>query len=124
MIAGIGTDMVDIRRIERILKQRGAQFIARCFAPEEQIFAPDHPRAAAHYAKRFAAKEAAAKAMGTGIDQGVYLKDIILTRQDHGCPLLHLQGRAVHSTPPGARFHVSLSDEPPYALAFVIMETP
>lgn len=127
MIIGIGTDLVNIARIAGILRTYGDRFITRVFAPTEQVFAADDPLAPAHYAKRFAAKEAAAKAMGIGIDGGVYLRDLIVEKSETGAPVLHLAGGAAaraaalnHGRPP--QIHLSLSDDGGFALAFVVIE--
>ena len=127
MIIGIGTDIVDIDRIRQTLAEQGMRFIERCFAEHERKYAPDHPAAAAHYAKRFAAKEAVAKALGTGIRDGIYLKDITVENDAAGAPRLRLYNAALQylegMAPKGAKvMHLSLSDERGHALAFVIIE--
>jgi holo-[acyl-carrier protein] synthase len=128
MILGIGTDMTDIRRIERVLKRHGARFLNRVFTAEERRYAEFRPRLfAATLAKRFAAKEACAKALGTGIGQGVGWQDIGVVRKKYGPPSLELKGRALQHlqrlTPSGflPQIHLSLTDEHPQALAFVII---
>ena len=127
MIVGIGTDIVDIDRIRTLLSEQGARFIDRCFASVEQKYAADHPSAPAHYAKRFAAKEAGAKALGTGIREGIYLRDIVVGNDVHGAPFLTLHGaaaeRLTQMAPAGPKtMHLSLSDERGHALAFVMIE--
>ena len=127
MILGIGTDLVEIARIEKVIKRHGARFIARCFAPGERTFGADAPQAAAHYAKRFAAKEAAAKALGTGVRAPVTLRDFAVTNDPLGQPRLTLSGGAGALLKDRARAaptvcHLSLSDEGAYAQAFVVIE--
>ncbi len=135
MILGIGNDLVDMRRIEKILADHGMHFEQRSFSAYEQEKAnvrkarSVNPNAQAeYYAKRFAAKEAGAKALGTGFRDGIYLKDISVEEDKTGRPFLHMHGGAREQlqkiTPPGheAVLHLTLSDEPPYAQAFVIIE--
>lgn len=131
MIIGTGTDLIDIRRVEKTLGRFGERFIRRCFT-EEEIAKAERRRAAgthiATYAKRFAAKEAASKALGTGFNQGVFMKDIGVVNDASGKPTLHLSGGAAARlavlTPPGhkAVIHLSLTDEPPIAKALVLIE--
>jgi holo-[acyl-carrier protein] synthase len=130
MILGIGTDIIDIRRIERVLKRHGTRFLKRVFTEEERAYAESRPRNyAAALAKRFAAKEACAKALGTGLGQGVSWQDIGVVRQKFGPPSLTLKGKAAKHlarlTPAGhsAGVHVSLTDDYPQALAFVVIST-
>lgn len=132
MIIGIGTDIAGIDRIAATLAEQGARFIGRCFAPVESAYVEEkygqdaHLRAAG-YAKRWAAKEACAKALGLGIRDGIYLKDIAVVNDAAGKPALHLAGgakdRLTALTPAGmtAHMHLSLSDEQHQALAFVII---
>lgn len=127
MMLGLGVDMVDIGRIETLLKDFDAKFEARVFAPVEQEKAKASKAPAATYAKRFAAKEACAKALGTGFRDGLFLKDIVVENDAQGAPSLMLYGKAKEVldalTPEGktARVWLSLTDEPPYALAQVII---
>jgi holo-[acyl-carrier protein] synthase len=127
LILGIGTDLCDIRRIERSLAQFGQRFKDRAFTVEEQERAERSRNPASSYAKRFAAKEAAAKALGTGIAEGVALKDIAVVNAANGRPSLVLTGGAAARVqamlPPGcvADLHLSLSDDYPLAQAFVII---
>ncbi|MEI6558008.1 MAG: holo-ACP synthase [Rhodospirillaceae bacterium] len=127
MILGIGTDLVDIRRIEHALDRFGVRLLDRLFTPAEQARAerlPSPGRAAA-YAKRFAAKEACAKALGTGVAAGVFWRDLGVVSAPGGAPAMELTGGALHRlnaiTPEGmiARVHLSLTDEYPLAQAFV-----
>ncbi|MEA1938116.1 MAG: holo-ACP synthase [Pseudomonadota bacterium] len=126
MIIGIGTDLVDIHRIERLLERFGNRFVLRCFAPVEQV--EPGPRTAAHYAKRFAAKEACAKALGTGIADGVKLRDISIRRGQNGAPVLMLAdgafARLQNIAPSGMKavLHVTLTDSESHAQAFVVIE--
>jgi holo-[acyl-carrier protein] synthase len=128
MIIGIGNDICDIRRIEAILVRHGQRFIHRCFTETERRRAEQRVTAAATYAKRFAAKEACAKALGTGIRRGVFWRDMGVVNRASGKPTMHLCGGALMRlravTPPGftAVIHLSISDEYPYAQAFVVIE--
>ena len=123
MILGVGTDLIDIRRIERTL----ARFVERVFTSAEQTRAERRSDRAAAYAKRFAAKEACAKALGTGFRQGVYWRDIAVDNRPSGQPVLRLTGgaaeRLARLTPTGmtARIDLSLTDEPPFGHAVVII---
>jgi holo-[acyl-carrier protein] synthase len=132
VILGIGTDITSIDRIEAILARQGERFLERCFAGAERDHVEgaakgDIKRRAAGYAKRWAAKEACAKALGLGIREEVFLKDIFVANDPEGAPSLTLAGgakeRLTAITPAGmtAYVHVSLSDEPPMAAAFVVI---
>jgi holo-[acyl-carrier protein] synthase len=133
LILGVGTDLASIDRISGILREQGERFISRCFAPEEREKVEKSAKGndslrAAGYARRWAAKEAAAKALGLGIREDVFLKDIVVVNDDAGKPSLILRGgakeRLTALTPAGmtAKIYVSLSDEPPMAAAFVVVE--
>ena len=131
MIIGMGSDLVDIRRIEKSLLRYGARFTIRCFTDTERTRADKSVKPelrAASYAKRFAAKEACAKALGTGIASGVTLRDIGVDNDDNGKPFIILTGgarkRLDEITPEGmrAQIMVTLSDEPPLAKADVIIQ--
>ncbi|QQR69518.1 MAG: holo-ACP synthase [Alphaproteobacteria bacterium] len=127
MILGIGTDLVDIDRIERMLERYGPRFAQRLFTAHERQRAQANARPAAIYAKRFAAKEAVVKALGTGFRQGISWQDIEVVEDDLGKPLLRLHGKAAQHLDrihleSNKYIHLSLSDEPPYALAFVVIE--
>ena len=131
MIVGVGSDLTDLRRIEAMLARHGERFLRRCFTDSE-IGQAEERRApggrAATYARRFAAKEACAKALGTGFQEGIRLRDIGVVNDARGLPSLVLTGgaraRLEALTPQGksARLHLSLSDEPPLAQAFVVIE--
>src|ERR671919_1647172 len=127
LILGVGTDLIDIRRVERTLARFGARFRDRVFTDIEQARAERHVNPAAAYAKRYAAKEACAKALGTGFRQGVYWRDIGVVNRPGGQPILLLSGGAARQlaalTPPGMnpRIDLSLSDEPPLGQAVVII---
>ena len=129
MILGIGHDMVDIRRIERSIARLGDRFIERIFTPEERDRAERRTERtrAATYAKRFAAKEATAKALGTGIADGVFFRDMAVVNLATGQPSLTLTGgaaaRLAAMTPAGMRpaLALTMSDEYPYASAVVII---
>ncbi len=127
MILGIGVDLVDINRIERSMTRFGARFLDRVFTEAEQSYCHSMAKPAAAFAKRYAAKEAAVKAIGTGIAEGVCWLDFEVTRTLSGAPGLVVSGvardRAVALTPIGyvPHFHLSLTDEFPYAQAFVTL---
>ena len=128
MIIGLGSDLIDIRRIERTLERWGPRFVERVFTPEEQRRSERRAKRAESYARRYAAKEAGAKALGTGFRAGVFWRDIGVVNAPSGQPTLHLTGgaaaRLAAITPPGMRavISVSLTDEPPLAQAIVIIE--
>ncbi len=126
-IIGLGSDLIDIRRIEKSLGRFGQRFITRAFTFEEQARSERKLNRAASYAKRFAAKEACAKALGTGFSQGVFLRDIGVINLSTGQPTLRLTGGAKARldalTPPGmvCELHLTLTDEPPMAQAMVMI---
>lgn len=131
MILGIGSDIVDMRRIKKTLARFGTRFTSRCFDPLEIAKAESRRGGGTHiatYARRFAAKEAASKALGTGFTHGVAMRDIVVTNDKTGKPSLQLKNGALQRlqdiTPSGktAAIHVSLTDEPPLAQAYVIIE--
>ncbi len=128
MIIGIGTDICIIARIERILKRYGQKFQNRCFSYKEQQKCCNTKNLAACFAKRFAAKEAVSKALGTGIKKGVNWKNIEIVNRQSGKPIIYLFGKAydklLELTPNNmkAKVHVSLSDEKDYAQALVVIE--
>lgn len=128
MILGIGSDLCDIRRIEESLERFGQRFVERCFTPVEREKSDRRAQRAASYAKRFAAKEACAKALGTGIRRGVYWKDMGVVNLRSGQPTLALTGGAAERlaamTPEGHRaiLHLSITDDYPLAQAFVVIE--
>jgi holo-[acyl-carrier protein] synthase len=131
MILGIGSDTIDIRRVQEVIERHGARFIARIFTEAEQAKAERRakaPRAfVATYAKRFAAKEACAKALGTGIRQGVWWRDMGVVNLPGGRPTMQLTGGALvrleSLLPPGhaARIDLTITDDWPTAQAFVII---
>ena len=130
MILGIGSDLVDIRRIQASLDRFGDRFAARVFTEAERARADATGSAAvraATYAKRFAAKEAATKALGTGYADGVHFKDIEVLSDGKARPVLRLSGGALERlrvlVPAGmvSRIDLSMTDELPYAQAFVVI---
>jgi len=127
MILGIGSDLVDIRRIERVIERHGERFLARIFTPAERARAEVRANGIATYAKRFAAKEACAKALGTGIRHGVFWRDMGVVNLLSGRPTLQLSGGALERlraiTPTGsvARIDLTITDEWPLAQAFVVI---
>jgi holo-[acyl-carrier protein] synthase len=128
LIIGIGSDLCDIRRIDETLSRFGDRFTHRLFTETERARSERKSDRAASYAKRFAAKEACAKALGTGIRHGVFWNDMGVTNLPSGAPTLTLTGgaaaRLAAITPAGLRavVHLSLTDDHPYAQAFVIIE--
>ena len=128
MIIGIGSDLSDIRRIQKTLDRFDNRFVDRIFTDVEQARSNGKPDRAASYAKRFAAKEACAKALGTGIRRGVFWRDMGVVNLRSGKPTMLLSGGALEIlqgiTPPGMTpvIHLSLTDDHPYAQAFVIIE--
>jgi holo-[acyl-carrier protein] synthase len=127
MIIGIGSDLIDIRRIERTLERYGERFLQRVFTAVEREKSERRANRAHSYARRYAAKEAGAKALGTGFRAGVFWRDIGVVNLPSGKPTLMLTGGAAARlaliTPPGmtAQVDVSLTDEPPLAQAIVII---
>lgn len=128
MILGIGTDLCNIERIEAILGRFGDRFRNRVFTPREQARAARRPHEPATYAKRWAAKEACSKALGTGLRMGIAWKDMSVTNLATGQPVMHVTGWAKRRldamTPPGheAILHVTLTDDHPWAQATVLIE--
>lgn len=129
MIIGLGSDLCNIERIQSSLERFGERFENRVFTETERAKARKRPyTVAGTYAKRFAAKEAFSKAVGTGFARGVYMKDIGVINAPSGAPTLALAGGAAKQlaliTPDGheARIHLTLTDDHPWAQAFVIIE--
>jgi len=123
MIVGIGTDLIKIARIAASLEKLGDRFARRILTEQEFVAFSGSALPASFLAKRFAAKEAAAKALGTGISQGVSWQHMAITHDEWGGPLLHFSDRAAElATLRGATTrHISLSDEKDYAVAFVVL---
>jgi holo-[acyl-carrier protein] synthase len=127
MIIGLGSDLIDIRRIERSLERHGERFIERIFTDVERAKSEKRAQRAASYAKRFAAKEACAKALGTGLRNGVFWRDMGVVNLRSGQPTMHLTGgaakRLAEITPRGMKASISLSitDDFPLAQAIVII---
>lgn len=128
MIVGIGTDIADIRRIERTLERFGNRFVQRVFTETEQRRSEARQDRAASYARRWSAKEACAKALGTGLRMGVAWREMGVSNLRTGQPMMALTGGAARrlnlmlpagSTP---KIHVSITDDYPYAQAFVVIE--
>jgi holo-[acyl-carrier protein] synthase len=128
MILGLGSDLSDIRRIQNSLERFGDRFKERVFTELERARSDRKADAAASYAKRFAAKEACAKALGTGMRRGVFWRDMGVINLRSGQPTMALTGGALkrleEMTPPGMKavIHLTLTDDHPYAQAFVIIE--
>ncbi|KHJ54972.1 4'-phosphopantetheinyl transferase [Aureimonas altamirensis] len=128
MIIGIGSDLIDIRRVEATLARHGTRFEARVFTDVERRKSNGRTLRAASYAKRFAAKEACAKALGTGLSQGVFWRDMGVVNAPSGKPTMRLTGGAAERlaklVPDGmeAAIHLTITDDYPLAQAFVIIE--
>lgn len=128
MILGIGTDLANIERIARTLERFGDRFRNRVFTPVEQAKAERRRDAVGTYAKRWAAKEACSKALGTGLRMGIAWRDMAVSNLETGQPVMQVTGwaaeRLAEMTPPGhaAIIHVTLTDDHPWAQAFVVIE--
>lgn len=133
MIIGIGNDLANIERIKKSIEKFGQRFINKIFSEEEQTELSKRQKISAHEyacsaARRFAAKEACSKALGTGFRQGVFWPDLIITHTPTGKPELRLRGNAAKhlatlSNDKPCRLHVTMTDDYPWAQAFVIIET-
>jgi len=129
MIIGLGSDLIDIRRIEKTLEKHGERFIARIFTDIERAKSEARVNRAASYAKRFAAKEACAKALGTGLSGGVFWRDMGVVNLPSGKPTMKLTGGALARlqviTPAGhkAQIDLSITDDFPLAQAIVIISS-
>jgi holo-[acyl-carrier protein] synthase len=127
MILGIGSDLIDVRRIERTIERHGERFLQRIFTATERAKAESRARSAETYAKRFAAKEACAKALGSGLRAGVFWRDMGVVNLPSGRPTLRLTGGALVRlnaiVPPGCepRIDLTISDEGPMAQALVVI---
>ena len=127
MILGVGSDLIDVRRINRTIERHGERFLARIFTAAERVKADSRARRAETYAKRFAAKEACAKALGTGLRAGVFWRDMGVVNLPSGRPTMTLTGGALARlnamTPVGfkARIDVTVTDEGPMAQAVVVI---
>ena len=125
MIIGIGIDIIDIRRIEKIIIKYGERFIKKCFLQTEIQRSENRTNTIESYAKRYAAKEACAKALGTGLARGVYWKDIEVSNNNLGKPILTLHNKAAkilnQISSKNTRIEISLSDEKNYAISNVII---
>ncbi len=127
MIIGIGNDIIDIRRVERTLERFGERFVQRIFTTTERARSERRAGRVESYAKRFAAKEACSKALGTGLRRGVYWRDMGVVNLASGKPTMELKGgaakRLAELVPAGmtAQIDVTITDEPPIAQAIVII---
>ena len=127
MILGIGTDLIDIRRVEQSIAKYGERFLGRIFTDSERAKSEKRANKAASYAKRFAAKEACSKALGTGLGRGVYWRDMGVVNLPGGKPTMRLTNGALRRleeiTPPGmtAQIDLTITDDFPLAQAFVII---
>ena len=128
MIIGTGSDLIDISRIEKTLARHGERFIGRIFTPVEIRKSERRAQRAASYAKRFAAKEACAKALDTGLSQGVFWRDMGVVNLPSGQPTMQLSGgareRLDRLVPSGYAgiIHLTMTDDHPFAQAFVVIE--
>ncbi|MGO4565164.1 holo-ACP synthase [Rhizobium sp. 2YAF20] len=128
MIIGIGSDLIDIRRVEKSIERFAERFTHRCFTDIERAKSEGRRNKAASYAKRFAAKEACSKALGTGLAQGVFWRDMGVVNLPSGKPTMQLTGgaakRLASMLPEGhhAAIHLTITDDFPLAQAFVIIE--
>jgi holo-[acyl-carrier protein] synthase len=127
MILGIGSDITDIRRIEKVIERHGERFLGRIYTDAERKRAERRAKSVETYAKRFAAKEACAKALGTGLRAGVWWRDMGVINLPSGRPTMRLTGgaaaRLAKMTPAGmeARIDLTITDEYPLAQAFVVI---
>ncbi|MEQ8249266.1 MAG: holo-ACP synthase [Alphaproteobacteria bacterium] len=127
MIIGLGSDLIDIRRVEKTLERFGDRFVARCFTPIEQRKSDRRANRAASYAKRFAAKEACSKALGTGFRRGVFWRDLGVVNLPSGKPTMELTGGALkrlHELLPAgmkAQIDLTITDDHPLAQAIVVI---
>jgi holo-[acyl-carrier protein] synthase len=128
MIIGIGSDIIDIRRIEKTIERHGQRFIDRIYTDVEKRKSEKRAQRIPSYAKRFAAKEACSKALGTGLSNGVFWRDMGVVNLPSGKPTMHLTNGAAaqlaRMVPEGktAAVHLTMTDEYPYAQAYVIIE--
>ena len=125
MIIGIGTDIVNISRIEESINKFGAVFLDRCFTKAEIAESMDKKDNKAYFAKRFAVKEAFFKALGTGFTHGVSWQDVEVENDKHGKPHLNISGRSreiLNDLASKSNMHLSISDDKPFAVATVIIE--
>ncbi|HSZ11991.1 MAG TPA: holo-ACP synthase [Rhizomicrobium sp.] len=127
MIIGLGSDLIDIRRIEKTIERHGERFLDRLYTDVERKKSDGRAQRAASYAKRFAAKEACAKALGTGLRKGVFWRDMGVVNLPGGKPSMHLTGGALKRlheiTPAGhtAKIDLTITDDFPLAQAIVII---
>jgi holo-[acyl-carrier protein] synthase len=127
MILGIGSDITDVRRVAKVIERHGDRFLLRIFTDTERARADRRKNRIETYAKRFAAKEACAKALGTGIRGGVWWRDMGVVNRPSGQPTMELTGGALRRlqalTPPGhdARIDLTIADEGPMAVAYVVI---
>ena len=124
MIYGIGVDLVNIKRVERVMERWGDRFVGRVFTPEEKEFCYKRAYPASAFALRFAAKEAFSKAIGFGMRRGIRWRDIEVFHHPGGQPYLKLHGKSSHVCREKkiTGFHLSLSDEGEYGVAMVVLE--
>ena len=128
MIVGLGSDLIQIHRVEETLNRFGDRFVQRCFTPIEQMKSDRRAQRAASYAKRFAAKEACSKALGTGLSWGVYWRDMGVVNLPSGKPTMQLTNGAARAlarlVPEGhePHIHLTITDDAGLAQAFVIIE--
>ena len=128
MILGLGTDIVEISRVRSMIERHGNAFLERCFTDAERAYADKHRDGTTRYAGRWAAKEACSKALGTGLRMGIAWRDMSVSNLSSGQPIMKVTGwaktRLDEITPAGheAILHVSLTDDHPWAQAYVVIE--
>lgn len=124
MIRGVGVDIVEISRIAKVLDRWGDQFVRKILSEEELAIFGERVKNASFLSRQFAAKEAASKAMGTGMKNGVYYRDISVLRDLEGCPFIRFSEATgdIMKKRSFGQFHISISDEREYAIAYVVAE--
>lgn len=122
MIRGIGVDIIEIERVRQLIEKHGQRFLDRCFTSEEQTYCLKYDDPSPSFAARYAAKEAVAKALGTGIGEFLSWTDIEVTRNQHGQPGVQLSQRAIKAFG-DLKVHLSLSHEKAFAIAQVVVES-
>lgn len=123
MIVGIGTDIIEIKRIENVIRKYGMRFLERVFTDAERKYCLNHQESARHFAGKFAAKEAVVKALGTGLRHGISWQDIEILNDSQGKPTVNLSKQLLDMVEPKGKttiFHISISHCREYATAFAI----
>jgi len=125
MVIGIGNDLVSVARVRELMKDWDQRFLEKVFTDLEIAYCQAKPEPALHFASRFAAKESVLKALGTGFSEGIRMKDVEITSDKLGKPLVQLHGKAkeIANKKQAKHIHLSLSDEKEYAMATVVIES-